>query len=94
MDLEPKFHLPEMRLLVAVLHLAIVDYVDPKTTDYFRWQAAKWLFSRERGPMSLWWICQWMSDSPDELRDRLLEAVKKMKEKPKVLLSRVDKRTT
>ena len=92
LDLEPRFHQPEMRLLVAVLHLAIADYTDPKSTDFLRWKAARWLFSSDRGPMSLWWICQWISDDPDDLRDRLREAVKQMKGKPKVLLSRVDKR--
>jgi hypothetical protein len=91
-DLEPRIRLPEMRLLVAVLNLAIVDFTNPKAKTHHRWEAAKWLFARDRGVMSFWWICQWMSDDPDSLRDRLLERIKVMRDKPTVLISRVDKR--
>ncbi len=89
--LEPTPHLPELRLMVAVLQRAVADYTDPKSSDYLRCNASRWLFSPSRRVMSVWWICSLLSEEPEKLRKRIVEEVKLMKDKPKSVLFRVDR---
>lgn len=88
--LEPSEDQPELKLLVAVLQRAILDYTDPKACDYHKWNASRWLFSHSRKVMSVWWICCMLSDDPDRLRHRLIEAIKEMRGKPKMVVFRVE----
>lgn len=86
-------HQPEVRLLMAVVHKAIHDYADPNSRFFLRWRAAKWLFSDSREVMSVWWICQALSEDPDWLKAKLLERAKALKragEKPTTVCFRVD----
>lgn len=85
-------HIPELRLLVAVLHKAVHDYASPQSTECRRWAAAKWLFDPSHRIMSVWWICQMLSDDPDGLRERILTNVKELRGKPKLVMFRVDTR--
>lgn len=82
--------IPEKRLLVAVLQRAIQDFTDPKSTDYKRQCARRWLWSDSRTTMSVRWICGMLSDDPEGLRSLVLGRVAVMTDKPKSVLIRVD----
>lgn len=76
---------PEGKLLVAVIHRAIIDYTDPKSTDHIRDWAGNWLFSDSKKEMSVWWICQMIGTDPDGLYLYILGMVNDMEGKPKTV---------
>lgn len=86
-------HMPEKRLLVAVIQRALADFTVPDGTHpLLRWEAGKWLFSDSHELMSLWWICSALSDNPAGLRELILTAAKNKTWKSKSVIFRVDRR--
>jgi hypothetical protein len=81
---------PERKLLIAVLRRAINDFFS-KSEPLIAWEAGQWLFSDLRGPMSMWWICGWLSDDADGLRSRILASVKAGKRPPSTIAFRIER---
>jgi hypothetical protein len=70
---------PEKRLMVAVIHRAILDYYGHDSHPYHQHEAARWLFQDSRGPMSLYWVCNWLSEDPKWLQISIQRMVRKRK---------------
>lgn len=85
-------HLPEKRLLVAVVQRAVADFFAKETHPEIAWGAGRWLFSESRQPMSLWWICEWLTEDAEGLRGEILRAIKAGKRPHKAVIFRVDRR--
>lgn len=86
-------HNPEKRLLIAVIQRAIYDYAYPvKGKAHISFDAAAWLFSQSVDVMSLNWVCQILSDSPESLMKMIQRAAKSGKLKPNSVIFRVDTR--
>jgi hypothetical protein len=67
----------EKRLMIAIIQRALIDYTVPvKGKRHYQYDAAAWLFSRDRGLMSLWWVCDALSDRPSELQRRIQTAAR------------------
>lgn len=67
---------PEKRLLVAVIHRAILDFYGHDSHPYHQQEAARWLFQDCREPMSLYWVCNWLSDHPKHLQVSIQQMVR------------------
>lgn len=85
-------HLPEKRLLVAVVQRAVADFFAAETHPIIAWEAGKWLFSESREPMSLWWICEWLTEDAEGLRGEILRSIKAGERPHKAVIFRVDRR--
>ena len=88
-------HVPEKRLLVAIIQRALYDYAYPvKGKAHWSFDAAHWLFSDNWTPMSLNWICAALSenDCPDHLRRIIQKAAKEKNFKSNSVIFRVDTR--
>jgi hypothetical protein len=82
---------PEKRLLVAVIQRAMVDYAVPiKGQHHIQKNAGKWLFSKSKHPMSLYWICEMLSESPEWLQKSIQQMVQSGKMKSHIVIIRVD----
>lgn len=86
-------HLPEKRLLFAVIQRALADFcVKDGQHPLLKWEAGKWIFSDSHEVMSLWWICGMLSDNPVWLREVIVNAARNKTWKPKGVIFRVDRR--
>lgn len=65
-------HLPERRLLAAVLQRAVFDYIGAVAED--RQEAAEWFFSNpvNEDEFSFNWICSQLNVDPGMLRNQLV----------------------
>lgn len=97
-DVLPEFHsqsrqidiMPEKRLLVAIIQRALVDYstvIEGKT--HLHTDAARWLFSASLAPWGLYWICEYLSDSPAHLQ-RSIQRVARRGLRSHTVVMRVD----
>lgn len=85
-------HLPEKRLLCAVLQRAIIDCIDQSVDRNVRKRALKYFTSDSRKAFSLWWICQQLwGDGGDRVMARLRAELPTL-ERPKGVIFRVDTR--
>ena len=86
-------HLPEKRLMLAIIQRALYDYTHPiKGKAHVAFDAAHWLFSTETHIMSLHWICATLSDFPDSLQKAIQKAARSGKVKSNSVIFRVDTR--
>lgn len=84
---------PEKRLLIAVIQRAVYDYAYPvKGKAHIAYDAAAWLYSDSQGIMSLWWVCQILSEYPESLKGLIQKSAKTGKFKPNSVIFRVDTR--
>jgi hypothetical protein len=73
-----------------VLQNAIADYTNPKSTEYRKLCAARWLASTSLELMSSRWICMALFEDGEQVHDRLYPAVKQLTGKPNIPINRVD----
>lgn len=88
------FHLElqaEYQLFIAVIHRALIDYLCPTTPVYIQAEVSRWLFDDQRHIMSLFYICDILSDDPDHLRERIRWAAKNSEFKLNTVIFRVDR---
>jgi len=91
-DEEAEPQLPEKRLLVAVIHRAIIDYSVPiYDRPHLRYWASAWLFSDSKEVMSLYWICAHLSENPENLQEAIKKAAVERPIKKNSVVIRVDK---
>lgn len=86
----PTGHVPEKRLLIAVIHRAILDFYGHDAHSHHQAEAARWLFQDTVGFMSLHWVCTWLSDDPKWLQKSIQQMVKNG-ERPMGPIMRVDR---
>lgn len=70
---------PEKKLMVAIIHRAILDFYSPDVLPYYRHQAARWLFSHSKDRCSLHWVCTWLTDDPDWLQESIKTMIRSKK---------------
>lgn len=85
--------LAEKRLLVAMVQRALIDYCLPiPGALHLQRDAARWLFSPpSRKVMSLFWVCEYLSEDPGGLHKTIQIAAKNNAQKKRIVL-RVDTR--
>jgi hypothetical protein len=86
MELQAEYH-----LLIAIIQRAIIDHLSPDTPLYIRAEVGRWLFDDERQFMSLWHICDMLSDDPQYLRSRIRWAAKNTVFSKNTIIFRVDR---
>jgi hypothetical protein len=88
--------LAEKRLLVAMIQRALIDYCVPVPgSPHLQRDAARWLFSPPTARvMSLFWVCEHLSESPKDLHRIIQIAAKKhiILQKSQRIVLRVDTR--
>lgn len=85
-------HIPERRLLVAVIQRAIIDYSVPVyDRPHLRYWASAWLFSDSQDVMSLYWISTYLSDDPQYFLEAVRKAAQERPMKKNSVLIRVEK---
>lgn len=81
----------EYQLLIAIIHRALLDFLCPTTPVYIQAEVKRWLFEDERHVMSLYYICDNLSDDPHHLRERIRWAAKNSEFKLNTVIFRVDR---
>ena len=81
---------PEKKLLSAVLHRAVLDYMNPATHPKYRHNARRFFRNSSFNPMSLCWICHHLFEDSERMRMRILAKIEQPYERSKGIVFRVD----